>query len=186
LHSLPCQLLSQQVKPLPHQLIVYHGVAAGAAAPAAAAVAAPAAAAAAAVAAAAPAAAAASVAVNSFWRAAAVAAAAAAAAAAASQAPSMAAAAADKAAAKLVPVAPKCGVRFVSLGLSPMHQVDDSHFTHSKELHNTFNRMFKTGAAFYPFKVSTHLGHGCELQPPPGTVWLYHCKSQLWMIKFEE
>lgn len=111
---------------------------------------------------------------------------AAAAAAAASQAPSMAAAAADKAAAKLVPVAPKCGVRFVSLGLSPMHQVDDSHFTHSKELHNTFNRMFKTGAAFYPFKVSTHLGHGCELQPPPGTVWLYHCKSQLWMIKFEE
>jgi len=81
---------------------------------------------------------------------------AAAAAAAASQAPSMAAAAADKSAVKLVPVAPKCGVRFVSLGLSPMHQVDDSHFTHSKELHNTFNRMFKTGAAFYPFKVSKH------------------------------
>eukprot|EP00775_Hariotina_reticulata_P001702 gene1702-2047_t len=36
---------------------------------------------------------------------------------------------------------------------APAKKVNDSHFTHSKELHNTFNRMFKTGAAFYPFKT---------------------------------
>ncbi|WIA18896.1 hypothetical protein OEZ85_003568 [Tetradesmus obliquus] len=44
------------------------------------------------------------------------------------------------------------GVRFLSLGLSPLHQMDDSRFEHSSKIRNIFEAAFERGAAFYPFE----------------------------------
>ncbi|WIA39195.1 hypothetical protein OEZ86_005320 [Tetradesmus obliquus] len=44
------------------------------------------------------------------------------------------------------------GVRFLSLGLSPLHQMDDSRFEHSSKIRSIFEAAFERGAAFYPFE----------------------------------
>jgi hypothetical protein len=44
------------------------------------------------------------------------------------------------------------GVRFLSLGLSPLHQMDDSRFQHSSKVRSLFEASFKHGAAYYPFQ----------------------------------
>jgi hypothetical protein len=44
------------------------------------------------------------------------------------------------------------GVRFLSLGLSPLHQLDDTRFKHSSKVRSLFEASFKHGAAFYPFQ----------------------------------
>ncbi|KAF6256766.1 hypothetical protein COO60DRAFT_1702160 [Scenedesmus sp. NREL 46B-D3] len=44
------------------------------------------------------------------------------------------------------------GARFLSLGLSPLHQMDDSRFQHSSRVRSVFEASFKHGAAYYPFQ----------------------------------
>lgn len=44
------------------------------------------------------------------------------------------------------------GLRFLSLGLSPFHQRDDSEFKHSKTIAFCLWFMYKHGTGFYPFK----------------------------------
>jgi hypothetical protein len=47
----------------------------------------------------------------------------------------------------------KAVVRFVSLGLSPFHQLKDGEMKHSKSVAKWLNRAFEHGNPFYPFKT---------------------------------
>ena len=47
----------------------------------------------------------------------------------------------------------KAAVRFVSLGLSPFHQLKDGEMKHSKSLARWLNRAFEHGTPFYSFKT---------------------------------
>ncbi len=44
------------------------------------------------------------------------------------------------------------GVRFVSLGLSPLHQMDDGTFQHSSRVRRLLELSWRRGAGFYPFQ----------------------------------
>jgi len=47
----------------------------------------------------------------------------------------------------------KAAVRFVSLGLSPFHQLKDGEMNHSKSVAKWLNRAFEHGNPFYPYKT---------------------------------